>query len=172
MNMDLRGLGLSLLPWTRSLTHAVFLQTSASITLLWPRRLGANAACLCCRTRSAGRAPSGAATPLWSVHLNPTLQTFVSAFTAKLWQLLGAYRCRTMRTPRKVKTTLVSGVLSVVEIFSEFPEFPHVFDASLRPTRAISAAHPDPVVPNPSMSAGNPYAVPLGLGGVVNTLPR
>jgi hypothetical protein len=27
---------------------------------------------------------------------------------------------------------------------------------------AISAAHPDPVVPNPSMSAGNPYAVPQG----------
>lgn len=111
--MDLRGLGLSLLPWTRSLTHAVFLQTSASITLLWPRRLGANAACLCCRTRSAGRTPSGAATRLWSVHLNSTLQTFVLAFTAKSWRLLGAYRCRTMRPPRKVKTTLVSGVLEV-----------------------------------------------------------
>jgi hypothetical protein len=73
MNVDLRGLGLSLLPWTRSLTHAVFLQASASITLLLPRRLGANAACLCCRTRSAGRAPSGTATRLWSVHLNSTL---------------------------------------------------------------------------------------------------
>jgi hypothetical protein len=101
--MDLRRLGLSLLPWTRHLTHAVFLQTSASITLLWPRRLGANAACLCCRTRSAGRAPSGAATPLWSVHLSSTLQTLVSAFTLRSLRLLGAYRCRTMRTPRKVK---------------------------------------------------------------------
>jgi hypothetical protein len=111
--MDLRAINLSLLPWTRSLTHAVFLQTSASITLLWPRRLGTNAACLCCRTRSAGRAPSGAATPLWSVHLNSTLQTFVSIFTAKLWRLLGAYRCRTMRTPRKVETSLISGVLKV-----------------------------------------------------------
>ncbi|KAH8689327.1 hypothetical protein BGW36DRAFT_70138 [Talaromyces proteolyticus] len=122
MNMDLRGLGLSLLPWTRSLTHAVFLQTSASITLLWPQRLGANAACLCCRTRSAGRAPSGAATRLWSVHLNSTVQTFVLAFTAKSWRLLGAYRFRTMRTPRKVKTTLVLGVLEVWRRFS--PDLP------------------------------------------------
>jgi hypothetical protein len=135
MNMDLRGLGLSLLPWTRSLTHAVFLQTSASITLLWPRRLGANAACLCCRTRSAGRAPSGAATRLWSVHLNSTLQTFVLAFTAKSWRLLGAYRCRTMRTPRKVKTTLVSGRSprswwQVWRSFSpDLPEILHVFGA-------------------------------------------
>jgi hypothetical protein len=110
---DLRRLRLSLLPWTRSLTHAVFFQASASITLLWLRRLGANAACLCCRTRSAGRAPSGAATRLWSVHLNSTLQTFVLAFTAKSCRLLGAYRCRTMRTPRKVKTTLISGVFEV-----------------------------------------------------------
>jgi hypothetical protein len=29
---------------------------------------------------------------------------------------------------------------------------------------AISAAHPDPIVPNPAMSAGNPYAVPPVLG--------
>jgi hypothetical protein len=29
---------------------------------------------------------------------------------------------------------------------------------------AISAAHPDPIVPNPAMSAGNPYAVPSVLG--------
>ncbi|KAF2036745.1 hypothetical protein EK21DRAFT_51867 [Setomelanomma holmii] len=29
---------------------------------------------------------------------------------------------------------------------------------------AISAAHPDPVVPNPAMSAGNPYAVPPVFG--------
>jgi hypothetical protein len=29
---------------------------------------------------------------------------------------------------------------------------------------AISAAHPDPIVPNPAMSAGNPYAVPHVLG--------
>jgi hypothetical protein len=31
---------------------------------------------------------------------------------------------------------------------------------------AISAAHPDPVVPNPAMSAGNPYAVPPVFGRV------
>jgi hypothetical protein len=109
--MDLRWFSLSLLPWTRSLAHAVFLQTSASITWLWwPRRLGANAACLCCGTRGAGRAPSGAATRLWSIHLNWTLKTFVLAFTAESWPLLGAYRCRTMCTPREVKTALISGV--------------------------------------------------------------
>jgi hypothetical protein len=95
----LRGLRLSLLPRTRHLTHAVFLQTSASITLLCGR-LSANAACLCCRTRRAGRAPSGTSTCLWPIHLKSTLQVFVGAFTAESWRLLGAYRCR---TPRKVK---------------------------------------------------------------------
>jgi hypothetical protein len=132
MNMDLRGLGLSLLPWTSSLTHAFSLQTSASITL-WPRRLGANAACLCCRTRSAGRAPSCAAARLWSVHLNSTLQTFVLVLTARSRRLLGAYRCRTMRTPRKVKTTLVSGVLAFGGkfggVFLHIPGILHVFGA-------------------------------------------
>lgn len=115
--MDLRALRLSLLPWTRSLTHAVFLQTSASITLLRPRRLGANAPCLCCRTRSAGRAPSGAATRLWSIHLSSNLQTVVLAFTTNSWRLLGELRGRTIRTPRKVETTLISGVLEVGGMF-------------------------------------------------------
>jgi hypothetical protein len=132
MNMDLLRLGLSFLPWTSSLTHAFFLQTSASITL-WPRRLGANAACFCCRTRSAGRAPSCAATRLWSVHLNSTLQTFVLAFTARSWRLLGAYSCRTMRTPRKVKATLVSGILAFDGkfggVFLHIPGILHVFGA-------------------------------------------
>lgn len=90
--MDLRGLDLSLPPRTRGLTHAVFLQTSASITLLWPRGLGANAPRLCSGTRSAGRAPTGAAARPWSAHGNSTLQTYVSAVAVELRRLLGAIR--------------------------------------------------------------------------------
>jgi hypothetical protein len=74
-------------------------RTLTRITLLCGR-LSANAACLCCRTRRAGRAPSGTSTCLWPIHLKSTLQVFVGAFTAESWRLLGAYRCR---TPRKVK---------------------------------------------------------------------
>lgn len=55
------------------------------------------------------------------------------------------------------------------------PEDADVFDASAYfkgygpasrqiNASAISTAHPDPVVPNPAMSAGNPYAVPPVLG--------
>jgi hypothetical protein len=109
--MNLRGLGLSFLPWTRSLIYAVFLQTSASITLVCPRRLRANAACLCCRTQGACSTPSGTAIPLWFVHIKSPLYTFDSAFNAVSLRLLGAYCCRTRRKPRKVKTTLASDVL-------------------------------------------------------------
>jgi hypothetical protein len=111
--MDSRGLGLSLLPRTRNLTHALLLQTSASITLLWFRRLGANAACLCCRTRCTGCAPSGAATPLRYFHVNPRLRKIVLALVANSWRLLRASRFRATRTSRKVETTLAPEVVGV-----------------------------------------------------------
>ncbi|KAF1944768.1 PSP1-domain-containing protein [Clathrospora elynae] len=58
---------------------------------------------------------------------------------------------------------------------SPAPDEPEPFDASAYFTgygpasrainsSAISAAHPDPIVPNMAMSAGNPYAVPQAFG--------
>lgn len=58
---------------------------------------------------------------------------------------------------------------------SQSPDEPEQFDAAAYfagygpasraiNASAISAAHPDPIVPNPAMSAANPYAVPPVLG--------
>jgi hypothetical protein len=59
------------------------------------------------------RAPSGATTPLWYGHINPSLLIVVLALVANSWWLLREYRFRATCTPRKVEATLSPEVLGV-----------------------------------------------------------